>query len=321
MKLRSSRNLEHDLRQTFKVQVYDNINHELIRSFLNHDDKLRNGEILDFSILRNFIKFLMSSELNFMENLYIIELENKIIENSTIYYNKAVQDKINSSENEYVNYLYWGENCLQKEELTLSNFLPESTIKKIISNLKEIIFYKKGKFLLESFNGLKSQLHVQNLEILKKTYENFFLDVGCSSIIQQIFKNFTKDELQNLITKYESQLNLNDGPREVINKTNYVEEFVIFYENITKIMTNSFSNQNKFHIAFNEVLEQIQSTKTTFNNSYILPFYLDRNLKRSTNSNTIDAVKVIENVMSIFTSLTEKDIFIDIHRNLVNFDL
>jgi len=72
----------------------------------------------------------MSSELNFMENLYIIELENKIIENSTNFYNKAVQDKINSSENKFVNYLYWGENCLQKEEQTLSNFLPDSTISK-----------------------------------------------------------------------------------------------------------------------------------------------------------------------------------------------
>jgi hypothetical protein len=321
MKLRNHRNLEHDLRQNFKVQVYDNISQELIESFLNHVDRQRNGEILDVSILRNFVKFLMSIEINFMVNLFTIELENKIIENSIFHYDKAVQDKFNSTDNNFLNYLQWGVDSLHEEELTLSNFLPDSTIKKIITNLKEIIFYRKGKYLLESANGLKIQLQNQNLEILKKAYDYFSHDVVCSSIMQQIFKTYTKEELKNLITKYETQLNINDGPREVIHKTNYVEEFVIFYENINKIIINAFSNQNKFHIAFKEVLEHIQSNNTTFNNSFILPFYLDKYLKRSMNSNTVDALKVIENVMSIFPSLTEKDMFIDIHRNLVNIYL
>jgi len=317
MKLKSNRNLEHDLRQNFKIHVYDNISQELMESFLNEIDRLHYGEIVDYSNIRNFVKFLTSIEINFVENLYTIELESKVVENTIYYYTKAVQDNINDDNYNFVFYLNWAVDIIKREELSLSNFLPITTIKKILASLKEILYFNKGKFLLESSDGLKLQLQNLNLEVLKKTYDNFSPDRLCFMLMQQIFKSYTKEELRNLITKYETQLNLNDGPKEVVSKTNYLEEFVVYYETITKIILNAFSNHNLFHVAFKEVIENIQSSNISFNISYILPFYLDKNLKRSTNSNTVDAAKIIDNLMSIFPSLSEKDIFIDIHRNLV----
>lgn len=132
-----------------------------------------------------------------------------------------------------------------------------------------------------------------------------------------IFKIFLKEEYQNLIDKNESQCSENDNPKEVINKTNYIEEFIVFYTNFNKILIDAFGNNNLFNISFKEVLENIQSNNIKFNNSYILPFYLDKHLKRSSTNNSIESHKLIDSIVNIFPALPDKDVFIDIHRNLV----
>lgn len=148
------------------------------------------------------------------------------------------------------------------------------------------------------------------------SFDIFNQDNRSLNLMLLIFKTFIKQQFQNIINKNESKCT--DNPKDVINNTDYIDDFITFYTTYTQIINQCFSNNNLFNVTYKEVLENIQSDNNKFNNSYILPFYLDKYLKRSSNnSNNTILQQIIENVLSIFPTLPDKDVFIDIHRNLV----
>jgi cullin 1 len=132
-----------------------------------------------------------------------------------------------------------------------------------------------------------------------------------------LFKQVVKEEFNCLLRKNEI-LVVTENPKDIVYKTNYIEEFINFYSVYSKIITEAFNNNNSFNIAFKEVLENIQSQNIKFNNSYLLPFYIDKFFKRSSTNNSQDAGLLITRIYSIFPTLPDKDIFIDSHRNLLS---
>lgn len=287
---------------------------DLLESFFQYMDVERRGEIVDFSILRKFVKFLCSIEVSFMECLYNNDLENQILENVAKFYTPLIQDFINK--NDYSFYLSWGSQILEKEEERLHNYLPANTVNKVLSMLKENLFFSQSSHLLKS--GLKDLLKNQNISELKHSYIIFSQDQKSLDILLNIFKSYIKEHFQTLIEKNESQLSISDGPREVIYKTNFVEEFINFYAMNLKILNEAFNSSNLLNVAHKEVLENIQSSNVKFNNSYLLPFYLDKNFKKSPNNHSSECGKIIDNIIGIFPSLPDKDVFIDVHRNLLS---
>jgi cullin 1 len=135
-----------------------------------------------------------------------------------------------------------------------------------------------------------------------------------------LFKQFIKDEFNALIMKNDKAIET-DNPKDVVYKTNYIEDFIQFYSNYTKIISEAFNNNNQFNIAFKEVLENIQSNNIKFNNSYLLPYYIDKYFKRSSAGGSCEASNLVAKIYNIFPTLPDKDIFIDCHRNLLSHRL
>jgi hypothetical protein len=314
-KVKKNLNLEMDLKMSFKEQVYDKIKSELNYSFFLFMDAERRGELTDPSCLKKFIKFLSSIEVSYMEFLYNNNFESDILYHTLNFYRPLINEIFNSSN--FIKYLHWGLDVLHKEEERLCIYLPAKTVKSIISHLREDIFFSQSKVLLESPEGFKSLLQKNSFEDLKSTYNIFSLEQKSLQILLFIFKNYIREEFKNLIEKSDSVCNYNDGPREVTLKTNYVEDFINFYNLNNKIISESFGGSNMFNVSYKEVLENVQSSNSKFNNSYILPFYIDKNLKRSPNNHSSEASIIIDKILSVFPSLPDKDIFIDIHKNLV----
>lgn len=140
-----------------------------------------------------------------------------------------------------------------------------------------------------------------------------------------LFKNFVKSEFQHIIDNNEEKINSSsnnmssNSPKEIIDKSDYIEDLVTFYLSYRKIISDCFGSHNLFNVTYNEALENIQADNPKFNNSYILPFYLDKYLKRSSVNSNSQAYQVIDNVINIFPTLPDKDVFVDMHRNLVYF--
>jgi hypothetical protein len=314
-KAKKNLNLEMDLKKLFRNQVYENIKQGLQDKFFEMINKERNNEIIDPTILKKFIKFMTSIEVDYMEFLYNNAFEMEIVEKTLEYYRFLISEGLKTKN--FINYLSWGLEVLKNEESRLGQYLPNTTVQFILQYLKENLFYCNSKDLLETLEGFKKLLETQDLPELRKTYLVFSEDPKSLQLMVGIFKNYIKQDFKNLLDKNDSQCNFNDGPREVIVKTNYIEEFVIFYSNNQKIITESFGGSNIFNVSYKEVLENLQASSSKFNNSYILPFYIDRNLKRTPNNHSAEASGIIDKILCVFPTLPDKDVFLDIHRNLV----
>lgn len=314
-KVKKNLNLEMDLKMSFKDQIYDKIKPELNYSFFLLMDAERRGELTDSTSLKKFIKFLSSIEVSYMEYLYNNNFESDIMLHTLNFYRPLINELFNNSD--FTHYLHWGQSVIRREEERLSIYLPMKTVKSIVCRLREDIFFNQNKVLLESPLGFKALLQKNSFEDLKSTYDIFSQEQKSLHILLLIFKNFIREEFKSLIEKTDSACNYNDGPREVAVKTNYVDEFINFYSLNTKIIFESFGGSNMFNVSYKEVLENVQSSNSKFNNSYILPFYIDKNLKRSPHNHSSEASAIIDKILSVFPSLPDKDIFIDIHKNLV----
>lgn len=162
--MRKNLNLEADLRMSFTQEVYSKMNQDLIASFLFYMDCSRKGQPTDTGVLKRFVKYLCSINTGYSENLYSQQLEPLIIQSTVKYYNITVQEFIRS--NSYSIYLRAGIKIIsQEEEDRLSAYIPNLTVKKIVNNLRDMIFFLNSKYLLESNNNFTTLLSEQNLPV------------------------------------------------------------------------------------------------------------------------------------------------------------
>lgn len=119
--------------------------------------------------------------------------------------------------------------------------------------------------------------------------------------------------------KIDSDLPDTDIPKELADKSNYIEYIFSIFEKISKLISDAFENNNTIVSALKEVFSDIQNSFHKYNCSYILPFSIDTILKKySLEENKSESFyKFIDRLILFFPSIPEKDAFIDIHRNLV----
>ncbi len=178
------------------------------------------------------------------------------------------------------------------------------------------MFYNPHEQILESANGFKSLLQNYDILALKLCYEIYCNDKQSLNIIGQIFKVFLTEQFRQLIMNNQHVVDSED-PREIGQNTNFINEFILFFNNYNKILVECFQTNHQFNIIFKEVLESAL-VNNKFNTSYVLPFFLDKHMKRSNNHSSNDSLNIINQVLTIFTSVPEKDVFIEIHRNLLS---
>lgn len=178
------------------------------------------------------------------------------------------------------------------------------------------MFYNPHERILDTSNGFKSLLQNYDLLSLKLCYDIYCNDKQSLAIIGQIFKTFLTENFRQLIMNYQQVVESED-PREIGQNTNFINDFILFFNNYNKILVDCFQTNHQFNIIFKEVLESTL-VNNKFNTSYILPFFLDKYMKRSFNHSSSDSLNIINQVLTIFMSVPEKDVFIEIHRNLLS---
>jgi hypothetical protein len=297
-----------DLKLIFKEHLYDKYSEEFNKNFFLQLNDCRKNDIIESNILQGYIRFLENMEISYMQSLYDQNFENEIWEHTQSYYQAEITRHLNIP---FIDYLKWGMKIISKEFDRFATFLPQNSVVNIINNLRERMFYAHSKYLIESKYGLKHLLNEKDFDSLNKAYNVFGSDNKISApLFQSNFKSFIKEEFSRIIKKNES-IEAN-GPQEIVSKTNYIEEFIDFYQTFQKVITLCFEGCNILNVSFKEAIENSQNGN--FNNSYIFPFYLDKKL-RDTN---IDKDDFLEKIISIFPSLPDKDVFIDIHKNLLS---
>ena len=304
--------LERELKEIFKKEVYDKIGGLLKQDFLTLLEKFRRREIqLDLSKMKTFINFLAY----FDDNEFLDEIVNTTVE----FYKQRSQEKLSNS---YIEYLLFCVRILEFEATNLTMIVPSMTLTNTITKLNEILFFDHAKQLLEMQDGFKYLLLNQELVHLKSTFAIFSRSEPTLNILIGIFKQFITEKFTELIAKYQlnDQKNANIPPKEIAVNTNFLKDYSDFQTMILNLITNPFMNNNLFNVVFKEVLESMQGNQTNINTGYLLPFYFDKFLRRSYNQCTSaqGAIDAINQAIPIFPYVSDKDVFISIHKTLLS---
>lgn len=308
--------LEEEIKTLFKQEIYDKMAQQLKESLMKFITQTRepiHGEV-NYDLLKSYIDFALYFKENENDSLYIIEYEKMLIDEMKKHYQNIISQHITES---YIEYLQFSLNLIESEETNANKYLPQSTVQIMSDNLFYLFFFQRAKQILELPDGFISLLEKQNSDLLKKTFDIYSKNDHTLNIVLGLFKQFITKQFELFVQQYS---NIIGGPQEIGVQTNFIKDYLSFQLYIMNLITTCFANNNLFNVAFKEILEGIQSKNENYNISYILPFYYDKYLRRSSGwfNGTNYTNDIIDQSILIFPFVYEKDVFITIHRNLLS---
>ena len=300
--------LESYVYKIYREEVYEKSKDNLFSEFESIVNAYRTNKQIDINICKEYANFLkLFKEDNLIEK-YLTSTEN--------YFNDLVQEHINSTFNDFMNF-FWME--IDKEKKFLSVVFPEEQVV-ALSRISEVVYYKNlGKLLSkeDGFLFMLSNYDTNIKEKLKCTFDIFISNGNSFSMMTKLFKDFIKKNFKEKIIIKENLENNPQivKPRDVLSKTNFIEDYINFQRNILTIINYCFSNNNIMNLNFKEGLADIQGTLDNANLAYVLPYFFDEELTK--NISNEERKKQIELGLEIFNCVPDKDVFIDIYSNLL----
>ena len=300
--------LESYVYKIYREEVYEKSKDNLFSEFESIVNAYRTNKQIDINICKEYANFLkLFKEDNLIEK-YLTSTEN--------YFNDLVQEHINSTFNDFMNF-FWME--IDKEKKFLSVVFPEEQVV-ALSRISEVVYYKNFGKLLSKEDGFLFMLSNYDTNIkekLKCTFDIFISNGNSFSMMTKLFKDFIKKNFKEKIIIKENLENNPQivKPRDVLSKTNFIEDYINFQRNILTIINYCFSNNNIMNLNFKEGLADIQGTLDNANLAYVLPYFFDEELTK--NISNEERKKQIELGLEIFNCVPDKDVFIDIYSNLL----
>ena len=300
--------LEAYVYKIYREEVYEKSKDNLFSEFESIVNAYRKNKQIDINICKEYANFLkLFKEDNLIEK-YLTSTEN--------YFNDLVQEHINSTFNDFMNF-FWME--IDKEKKFLSVVFPEEQVV-ALSRISEVVYYKNFGKLLSKEDGFLFMLSNYDTNIkekLKCTFDIFISNGNSFSMMTKLFKDFIKKNFKEKIIIKENLENNPQivKPRDVLSKTNFIEDYINFQRNILTIINYCFSNNNIMNLNFKEGLADIQGTLDNANLAYVLPYFFDEELTK--NISNEERKKQIELGLEIFNCVPDKDVFIDIYSNLL----
>ena len=300
--------LESYVYKIYREEIYEKSKDNLFSEFESIVNAYRTNKQIDINICKEYANFLkLFKEDNLIEK-YLTSTEN--------YFNDLVQEHINLTFNDFMNF-FWME--IDKEKKFLSVVFPEEQVV-ALSRISEVVYYKNFGKLLSKEDGFLFMLSNYDTNIkekLKCTFDIFISNGNSFSMMTKLFKDFIKKNFKEKIIIKENLENNPQivKPRDVLSKTNFIEDYINFQRNILTIINYCFSNNNIMNLNFKEGLADIQGTLDNANLAYVLPYFFDEELTK--NISNEERKKQIELGLEIFNCVPDKDVFIDIYSNLL----
>lgn len=199
------------------------------------------------------------------------------------------------------------------------------------------VFKDDRKNSVSSFITISKKYFRNEYNNLINLYENEHFNNKCSNLIENnIDDNKGLEVLKNISSNIiDSKYNINkistiSNTNNIINNIKhlaYYTDYVYVYNNMfnfnNNILENAYLNDNQMKIAFYEVLEHTQISNNKYNNTLILPFFLDSllNIKFNINADTKKIEEGINIVFNLFNTIVDKDIFIEQYKQLLSLRL
>jgi hypothetical protein len=239
-----------------------------------------------------------------------------------VFYNQRSKLKIASES--FGAYMRLAQQDFEMEQKRCQDYLGSAFEADLIEVFRQEMLVLPIHILLEKETALMYLFKNDMREDLKLVYTLYEKKDKQLALVAGAFSEFIYKRGVDLIADIESRnIESKSGANialTIVNETNVVENLVESLDKYREITSICFSDKNQFERARQNAFEDFMS-KQVQNISFaeLIGTYTDKILKKSgskhlTNEETEEYIKKI---VSLFTHLTDKDVFIDVYRNLL----
>ncbi len=283
---------------------------KLVPAVLKQIEKQRNGEIIDTSLVKRVVDSFVALGLREGDSrnpdlsVYRSELETAFLQSTEIYYTNESARFI--AENSVTDYMKKVETRLKEEVDRVEVYLHQTTQDKLLKRCETVLIESQKALLLESFQGL---LENEQNDDLSRIYRLLFRVPTLLQPHRDIFQAHVKKQGLDAVEKIASSTS------DDVDATGYFQALLDVHSKNLKIVQNCFGDEAKFKASLDMACQSfVNNNKATGVSSSKSPELLakhsDSLLKKGNKTYEEGQLEQeLENLMTIFKYLSDKDIF------------
>mmetsp|Transcript_57243 Transcript_57243/g.150650 ORF Transcript_57243/g.150650 Transcript_57243/m.150650 type:complete len:756 (-) Transcript_57243:26-2293(-) len=195
---------------------------------------------------------------------------------------------------------------LEDEEKRLSQYLDRSSEQELRSVVQRELILNTAKQLVEMESGCQAMFRNAKYDELALMYKLFRREPTCLPLMTSIMEPYIEQRCSKIV----------DDQQMIDNPPTYVEQVLELKSELDELVTQCFDNDSGFQKARNRGLESALNKDTRC--AKYLALFCDLQLKKGLKGrNEEEMMSLVNQVVSLFAHLKDKDIFLDFYmRNL-----
>lgn len=294
--------------ERFRVLIFDNIKEKVTTALLSLIEKDRNREEVDRSLLQAAIRIYVDIGMD-NTSLYSLEFEKPFIQATSDYYLREAAQWLGADSTP--EYLRKAEVRFAQERRRLKDFLHPSSETKLMNTLYQaVLIQHQAEILGKENTGVKVMLETYAQQDLSRMFNLYVKVPAHLQPIADAVKHHIAEVGTALIDK------VNDQKTHTI----FVEELMQIHEKYLNMVVNCLGSNPLFQKAFKEAFENIVNKGTTqMSTAELLADYSNNILcKGGKRLEEKELQTTLDNIVGIFSYLTDKDIFSEFYRKLLS---
>lgn len=302
-----------------------------IKEILEQIKLQRDNQVVDTRLLSVAIKSFVLLGIDTQDlkkpnlNIYIEYFEAAFLEATKQFYTAESNEYLNT--HNVVDYMRKTEQRINEEESRETLYLDEHSKKPLTDTLNETLIVTHAQTMFSEFTGLLDQNQIDHIS---KMFNLFNRVPSTLEPLAKLFTQYVENQglkaIENLQNDF-AKSNENDAKKKsaVIDPKQYVRTLILVYEAFQKIVATAFQNHPIFvraldtacrsYINVNSIAKPPKS-KADSKTPEILAKYSDNLLKKNKDADATSDMSV-DDVMTIFKFLTDKDAFETHYRRLL----
>lgn len=297
----------------FKKLIFDVVKKDVVDAILMVIKREREGELVDQRRLANCISVFEAMGMKTLE-VYQQDFEEHLLANTQDYYQGKSQ--VWEASDSTPEYMKKAERALTQESDRVRNYLHPTTEPKILRVCETELLAKHEQSLLnKDGSGCRALLRDDKKEDLARMY-NLFSRVpdGLEPIATMVQQHIQEMGL-NVVSQREAEIK--DGKKESASDPTFVQALLALHAKYRKLVDEQFQGNALFQKAMKEAFEGfVNKDVGKYTNAEMMSTFCDRILKTGGEKLSDELIeKNLEDVVQLFSYLTDKDFFAEIYRN------
>ncbi|KAF0477803.1 Cullin-domain-containing protein [Gigaspora margarita] len=295
---------------SWRDYMFMHVERHVMAAVLKLIERQRNGESVETGLVKSVVESFVALGLDDADStkstldVYKEHFQKPFVEASEVYY-KAESEKF-VSENSVTEYMKKAEARLREEENRVKLYLHQSTHKPLISTCETVLVKNHTDIMWDEFQNL---LNLDKMDDLNRMYSLLSRITDGLEPLRTRFEEHVRKAGLNAIEKVADQVNDNMEPKI------YVDALLEVHSKYNDMVTTAFRGEAGFVASLDKACREFVNRNkvckaSTSKSPELLARFCDSLLRKSSkNPEENDLEDVLNNIMTVFKYVEDKDVF------------